>query len=1060
MSCTGTSICDCGCCAGTSVLTPQPRNNPPGLSSLSYRAGTWASFKESMLARLSSSDYPALAALKTRDDDDFTIAFLDAAAIVLDILTFYQERLANENYLRTAGQLRSLTELSRLIGYQPSPGVSASTYLAFSLKAAPGQAPDPSTPAITIPKGTQIQSVPAQGQTPQVFETSADIQAKADWSALPVQTGQPWTPPEAANSAFGNGIYLRGISTQLQPGDSLLLLGVDREQWVDPGQPAQGADPREQWDVVVLNNVQVDTIRKLTYVSWDRRLPHVFVVANPNNVQAPSTPWSTAKVFAFRQKASLFGHNAPSPYLFVNAAGTNTSLPGLINVPVPPSLGAWTWNNFQLASAGQIDLDATYPKIVVNGWFALINNVAAQSYVQLFKVQGAQAKSLSNFALSGKVSQLAGDFDYFNFTGSFPLQSTEVWAQSDQLDIAEQPLTFPLYGTLLDLHDLRPDLIGVQVVALSGMRQKISVNNGVEGLYFVPDAPTASQAPLNPGDVLFLTGPPPLPFTAAGAIPDWSLSANWISIKAEDANGRTGTVQASLNLFSLVPSSKSDPAVSEYALVSSVVSVEQPYPHTQIQLQSALSYCYDRNATTVNVNAGLATQGQSVSEIMGSGNASTPNQNFTLKQSPLTYIQAPTPTGRQTTLQVEANGVAWTEVPSLYGEDPSLQVFGTLNQSDGTTDVLFGDGVEGALLPTGQNNILANYRIGLGSAGNVGANTLTTLMDRPLGVSGVTNPGAATGGQDAQSVGDIRSNAPLTVLTLGRAVSLTDYESYATTFAGIAKAYALWIPSGPGQGVFLTVAAASGSPLPPGDPTLTNLVTSLHDYGNPLIPIRVQSFLETLFGLSADIQYDPAYDQATVQAQVLQTLTQVYSFAQRTFGQGVSVDEIATVIQAVPGVMAVNVKELHTVATSAGGDLSSSAAPAIANEVHTVARKAASFLRYKATIEKFNQNRALATGRTGSLSRKVAPATSNETQIGFGREAGLLNRPRTASLSLSHVTNWRSRILPAELPRPHPESVTRIYPYLPVANPKSLPQPAEILVLDLDPGSVVLGVMS
>src|SRR5271166_4485755 len=87
------------------------------------------------------------------------IAFLDATAMVLDILTFYQERLANESYLRTALQSRSLTELSRLIGYQPSPGVSASTYVAFTLKAAPGQAPDPSTPAITIPKGTQIQKI-------------------------------------------------------------------------------------------------------------------------------------------------------------------------------------------------------------------------------------------------------------------------------------------------------------------------------------------------------------------------------------------------------------------------------------------------------------------------------------------------------------------------------------------------------------------------------------------------------------------------------------------------------------------------------------------------------------------------------------------------------------------------------------------------------------------------------------------------------------------------------------------------------------------------------------
>src|ERR1700723_1933642 len=194
MSCTGTSNCTCGCCTGTSVQTPQPRSNLPGLSAIAYRAGTWARFKESMLARLSSSDYPALAALKTRDDDDFTVAFLDATAMVLDILTFYQERLANESYLRTAGQLRSLTELSRLIGYQPAPGIAAAAYLAFTLKTAPGLPTNPSTQPITIPVGTQAQSVPTQGQAPQTFETIAAIPAKPDWNALPVQTGVPWAP--------------------------------------------------------------------------------------------------------------------------------------------------------------------------------------------------------------------------------------------------------------------------------------------------------------------------------------------------------------------------------------------------------------------------------------------------------------------------------------------------------------------------------------------------------------------------------------------------------------------------------------------------------------------------------------------------------------------------------------------------------------------------------------------------------------------------------------------------------------------------------------------------
>ncbi len=84
---------------------------------------------QTMLAALSSSNVPALAGLRTRDSSDFSIALVDAWSEVLDILTFYTERLANEAYLGTAVQARSVFELVRLVGYTPSPGVSASTTL-------------------------------------------------------------------------------------------------------------------------------------------------------------------------------------------------------------------------------------------------------------------------------------------------------------------------------------------------------------------------------------------------------------------------------------------------------------------------------------------------------------------------------------------------------------------------------------------------------------------------------------------------------------------------------------------------------------------------------------------------------------------------------------------------------------------------------------------------------------------------------------------------------------------------------------------------------------------
>ncbi|MGA7803989.1 putative baseplate assembly protein [Bradyrhizobium sp.] len=937
------------------MQTPARRDNAAGLAAIAYRAGTWNSFKESMLARLSSADFPALAPLRTRSDDDFVPAIIDATAMMLDVLTFYQERLANESYLRTAGQQRSLTELSRLIGYQPAPGVSASTYLAFSFKSTPGQPPpDPAAAPIVIPQGTQVQSVPAQGQSPQTFETAADIPAKPDWSALQVQTGVAWNPRRSGE------IYLSGTTTQLQPGDSLLVLGEERDNWIDDKKTSH---PSGQWDVVVINTVQADKIRNLTRVGLGAPLAH------DSGAASDFTTTSTARVFAFRQKAALFGHNAPDASLFVKASNPlETSLPHLIDSKVSP----WVWWGFHISLHGPISLDATYQKIVAQSWFALTTDATGKPAAQLLKVQQVSSASLSRYALSAKVTQLMPDYpDFTKFSKAFPLRQTEVWAQSDELQVAEQPLPYPLYGAVVALETRRTDLATVKMIALAGTRQKIAVGYKLSrALRFTPTVGKARN--LKPGEILTLLAPPALPADANGDLPDWSVSKVRLPLSVADASGTDGTVAAELLDFTLAPSDPSDPEVSEFAQVASVDTASDP-AHTNLRLSAPLANCYDRTTTTVNANVGPATHGQSVSEVLGSGAASTPDQTFALKQSPLTYVPAPTPTGRSSTLEVTVNGVDWTVVPTLSGQSGSSQVCTTLDQPGGSTTVLFGDGVEGALLPTGQNNVQASYRIGSGSAGNVGAGTLTTLVDRPLGVSGVFNPQAATGGQDPESVDDIRTNAPRTVLTLGRAVSITDYENFASSFAGIAKAHALWIPLGPGRGVFVTVAGAGGAVLSPGDPTFASLTAALQTYGNPLIPITAVSYIQTLFRFSATLAYDPAYDAPTVEATVRATLSDAFGFSARTFGQSVGIDEIASVIQGVPGIVATNVTGLKRGA-STGGEAASPA---------------------------------------GNANAKASPYA-----------------------------------VYVALARPFATSADRLYASLPVPNSQSLPQPAEILVID------------
>jgi hypothetical protein len=1029
MSCSGGAGCACGCCAGISVETPQGESNLPGLSAIAYRTGTWASFKESMLARLSSSKYPALTGLKTRDDDDLSIAFLDATAVVLDILTFYQERLANESYLRTATQLYSLTQLSRLIGYQPSPGVAASTYVAFTLRAATGLPANPNTTAITIPAGTQVQSVPAQGQTPQAFQTSADILAKPDWNALPVQTGVPWAPASSGNlypSAGQTSLYLAGTGTQLNPGDAILIVGDERLN--DPDSLA--------WDLCHITSVQPDTVNQRTLITW----------AEPLGANAGAPSQVNPQVYALRQRASLFGYNALNPLMLTGTtAGVLTKSPSLLNSDGTDWNFGTAANSYPAVptESSLIDLDSVYAKVAAGGWMVLYAtistvidehhryHISVEPYINLYNVRAVTTVARSDYGMSAKITRATCDATSsveIATLGNYFIEatrSTAVLAQSELLPVAEQPLDHPLYGTLVDLEVLRPDLVGVSAVAITGKNPKLTVNTPESApgstparpvVWFYPnDAPTQPIA-LTQGQVLTLLQPPnsvintPTPGSTGGpepgSIPGWSgTGAGAIltpPLVVADATGRVGTINPAsvsattpvepatpLGYFTLTPAGTNDPVVQEYALVANVtLETDGGFPRTQIQLTTTLQNVYDRTVTTVNANVAAATAGSPVTELLGSGSAATPNQQFQLKQWPLTYVSAPTQSGSLSSLTVSANGANWTGVTTLYDQAPTAQVYTTLNLPGGIAQVTFGDGEEGATLPTGTNNIQAKYRVGIGSVGNVAAGAITTLVDRPVGVSGVTNPQPATGGQDAQSVEDIRTNAPLSVLTLGRAVSLADYQNFAATYPGIAKAAAMWVPSGPYRGIWLTVAASGGTQLLPTSQTWSNLITSLESYGNPNVAVNVQSFYETTFGFSANILYDPAYSQPAVEATVMTLLQTTYSFANRTFGQGVYADEIAALIQGVTGVIAVNVSPPKVVATSQAGDIGS------------------------------------------------------------------------AAFSVAAYYSWSLSAISPPLQRPCTTANNGICPFVPVASLTAQPSPAEILVLDPNPVNVVLGTMS
>ena len=116
--------------------------------------------------------------------------------------------------------------------------------------------------------------------------------------------------------------------------------------------------------------------------------------------------------------------------------------------------------------------------------------------------------------------------------------------------------------------------------------------------------------------------------------------------------------------------------------------------------------------------------------------------------------------GAQSTLALRVNGLLWSERPSLYGAGPNEHVFATRIDNDARMTLLFGDGRQGARLPTGQMNVRARYRTGLGADGEVAAASLTMPRAMPLGLRGVNNPLPAGGAQDPEKLADARRNAP------------------------------------------------------------------------------------------------------------------------------------------------------------------------------------------------------------------------------------------------------------------------------------------------------------
>jgi predicted phage baseplate assembly protein len=312
-------------------------------------------------------------------------------------------------------------------------------------------------------------------------------------------------------------------------------------------------------------------------------------------------------------------------------------------------------------------------------------------------------------------------------------------------------------------------------------------------------------------------------------------------------------------------------------------------------------------------NAARATHGETVTQVLGSGDARIPFATFGLQRMPLTFVPADDPRGTASTLEVRVDDVRWREVPTTAIAGTADRVFQTRDEPGGGLSVVFGDGERGARPATSSNNVRATYRTGIGAGGNVRRDTLSQPLDRPLGLKGVTNPEPATGGVDPEPEPHARRAIPIPARTLGRTVSLRDYADFALAYSGIGKAESVVLALPGGPAIVVSVADDAGAAPPVS--TLDRLAGELRRQGDPLARVFVRPCRPALFRIALKVKVDSDRERDLVFAAVETALRDRYGPVARDLGGAVPRSQVVAVAASVVGVVAVDLDRLYRGAT-------------------------------------------------------------------------------------------------------------------------------------------------
>jgi hypothetical protein len=816
-------ICDTAICRCGAFVHPTTIFNAPDLSRIAYRVGNYTAFRRALLQSLpgetelsSTVNGITTPIWQPSGQGDLALQMMEWWAYIADVLTFYNQRIATQAYLGTTDLPESVSRLVRLLGYRPRPGIGATGVLA-----ALSNTPQP----FTLPQGFAIQSKPAPGQQPQVFELS-------------VATTVGVSPTSPVSPAQQQGAVVVQHET-VAAAQNAVVIAVATD--------AQG--------------VKTSTLTLAGTSSAVKKGDEVLVLP-----AGWPTTFTSSNFFGVAEVTGTTPATDPTLGAITNIAVKWQGIPNVAGGGAPTS--------WQLYNAGQSIQVWQYP--AGNSWVVSAGTIHLQSIVRGIKANTAAI---------------------FQYAAPAQYQLLTVSNTSEALWYANPPSTDPTasQGSTSGIPSI-PMLHTVLTTAQA-------VNATVSGDYDTQSQRINEFVWHSWSEIGDLIAVPPFPNTIGGANATGAITLNVPGSIAQlpAATSEDGTLPV------LVVDSVGQGAAGNVttpntsANQTAVVTLTPPVPLLIPPVQTYF-------------NLLPVTRGKTVAnEVLGSGDATRIAQDFTLQNAPVTYLQdaaSVSGTDYSSTVRVWVNGVQWTEVQSFYGQSSDAQVFVTREDDAGKTHVAFGDGVCGARLPTGANNVVASYRYGSGAAVPV-AGTLTAVLKPWPGLRSVANPVTVGGGADPDSPTKIRQLAPQSVLTFGRAVSADDFRVIAAQAPGVTRAAAAFsfdpIQQRPRVTVWVgddqnAVTSATGAIAAAADPNRLPSVTAA-----TRIAITVSLSIVVL----------PKYQADTVQAVVYSALLDpddgLFGVNQVGIGQVFFDSQIYAACLAVPGVAAVHDLEFTTV---------------------------------------------------------------------------------------------------------------------------------------------------